>query len=392
MRILLVTPDLDRGGAQIVMSRLAAGLVASHEVFVYSMIKPERGNLLLKNLQRSGVRVSSSGFRGWGEKIVRRLRLLQRIHARQLQNLKRKHRIQIVNSHLAAAERCVCKAFERDSIPLIGTDHGCYRALLAPVSGLGRKEDYAAIFNRSDGLICPSESNLKIAAQHSWKSGFRTWKVYYGYPLPQATGNATQDRNSEPFVFGMIARGIPEKGWLEAVRAFQRVRAAVPRPMILRLVGSGPGIDELRRNSTAEELADVDLVGEVDDVVSLLQSFDVGLLPTWFELESLPNTVIEYLAHGIPVVSTPIGGIPEMLKGKVGTAGLLVPLDVGTGKADVNHLAAAMERLATDEEFRRELSETALQSARKFELQKMIDSYTSVFVEVTRREKADIGK
>lgn len=392
MKILMITPDLDSGGAQLAMTRLAAGLAGSHEVTVYSMTRPSRDNLLRKELRRAGAGVFSGPFRGLVGRVARRLSLLDGIHRRRLQGLRRKRGIQVVNSHQAEAERLACEAFATTDIPLIGTDHGCYRALLKPVSGLGKKEDYVEVFRRSDGLVCLSQSNLEVAARHSWKPGFRTWKIYNGYPLPSAASIARQESNRDPFVFGMIARGIPEKGWAEAVAAFQRVRANVSREVILRLAGTGPGLDKVLREFTFEQLKGVEFLGHVDDVPSLLRGLDAGLLPTWFELESLPNTIVEYLAHGIPVVTSPAGGIPEMLETSSGLAGLLVPMDASTGRVDVNLLAAAMERLATDEDFRRSLAQKGLEAARKFDLARAVSEYAKVFHEVTTRKKAEIGK
>jgi len=61
--------------------------------------------------------------------------------------------------------------------------------------------------------------------------------------------------------------------------------------------------------------------------------------------DGIPNTIIEALATGVPVVSTEISGIPEAVKD--GKSGLLVP------QRDAEALARALERMMTDADLRR---------------------------------------
>lgn len=65
--------------------------------------------------------------------------------------------------------------------------------------------------------------------------------------------------------------------------------------------------------------------------------------------DGLPNVLVEALAHGVPVVSTRVSAIPELVID--GHTGLLVPPD------DPEALAAALERLLADPELRRRLAE-----------------------------------
>src|SRR5213078_2566083 len=53
----------------------------------------------------------------------------------------------------------------------------------------------------------------------------------------------------------------------------------------------------------------------------LLSCCDIGVLTS--RSEGLPNAVLEYLAAGLPVVATAVGGVPEIIENEV--HGLLVP-------------------------------------------------------------------
>ncbi len=68
--------------------------------------------------------------------------------------------------------------------------------------------------------------------------------------------------------------------------------------------------NEIKRNNL-EPI--VDYLGWVDDAgkEELFATHDVVILPTYFE--GLPMSIIEALGHGMPTISTPVGGIPEMI-------------------------------------------------------------------------------
>ncbi len=75
-----------------------------------------------------------------------------------------------------------------------------------------------------------------------------------------------------------------------------------------------------------------------DEVFRLYHEADVFVLPTW--REGFPNVVIEAMAAALPVVSTPVGAIPEAVED--GRSGLLVPV------RDAAALEAALRRLIDD--------------------------------------------
>lgn len=135
------------------------------------------------------------------------------------------------------------------------------------------------------------------------------------------------------FVWGSTGRMQPEKGFDVLVRAFARVRAARPQAFLVA-VGSGGQL------GAYQELArEVGLLpggawfaGFRDDVPALLRAFDAYVLAS--RADGLPTAVLEALTAGLPIVSTRVGGIPEIVR--PGETGVLVPPD------DPEALAAAM--------------------------------------------------
>jgi glycosyltransferase involved in cell wall biosynthesis len=72
--------------------------------------------------------------------------------------------------------------------------------------------------------------------------------------------------------------------------------------------------------------------------------------------EGFPNSVIEALAAGCPVIATPVGGVPEVIVHR--RTGLLVPV------GDAHALAASLEELRRDAGLRERLSEAGLACVR----------------------------
>ena len=97
-----------------------------------------------------------------------------------------------------------------------------------------------------------------------------------------------------------------------------------------------------------------DFLGAVshDDLLARLAAgdWDVAALPSVVtasgELEGIPVSLVEAMAHGLPALATATGAIPELLDDG---AGLLVP------PADPGALADALEQLAGDPDLRTRL-------------------------------------
>ena len=144
-----------------------------------------------------------------------------------------------------------------------------------------------------------------------------------------------------------VGRLVPEKGPDVLVEAVEALHARGV-PLELRVAGGGVLADELERTVRASPAADViDLLGPVgqDDIGACYAWADVFCLPSF--AEGVPVVLMEAMSTGLPVVSTPIAGIPELITD--GESGILV------GPGDVEHLVEALSRLSADPVLREEL-------------------------------------
>ncbi|MGK5055410.1 glycosyltransferase [Janthinobacterium sp. LB2P49] len=108
-----------------------------------------------------------------------------------------------------------------------------------------------------------------------------------------------------------------------AVRAFALVRQSYPTARLV-LAGGGPQRAALARLARSLGVLDsVRFAGPVDNAAmpALYLASDIVLNPSL--ADNMPNSVLEALACGVPVVSTNVGGIPALLQD--GVTALLVP-------------------------------------------------------------------
>lgn len=143
-----------------------------------------------------------------------------------------------------------------------------------------------------------------------------------------------------------------------AIRALALLRARFPEA-VLTIAGSGPEEGALRALVAELGLQDaVHFAGILDraGVAALYQQADLLLNPSL--ADNMPNSVLEAMASGVPVVSTAVGGVPYMLRD--GETGLLVP------PQQPELLAAAATRALAEPGLWQRLSNAALAEVQRY--------------------------
>ncbi len=153
------------------------------------------------------------------------------------------------------------------------------------------------------------------------------------------------------------------------------------------LAGDG-AVAEARGQAQVAGLASrVDIPGwlELRARDALLRNSDILVLPS--RAENLPMVILEAFAYGVPVVSTPVGAIPEVVRD--GHNGLLVE------PGDVVALSGAIRRLIDDRPLRQRMGEAALMDhGRYFDLSDYAETLAGIWRgaiarDVPNREFAD---
>jgi len=176
-------------------------------------------------------------------------------------------------------------------------------------------------------------------------------------------------------IFGFAARIETGKGPFVLADALAQLRQSRD-DVLVRLAGTGPAVQdvkarvrELRLNGSWE------FVGSYDGAVgcsAFMRTLDVFVLPSFAEGTS--KSVIEAMAHGLPIITTTVGGLPDLLSPD---AGILVP------PGDTAALARAMQRLASDPALRERMGQAARERYLKLfapdaVLSMLVDTYARV--------------
>ena len=153
------------------------------------------------------------------------------------------------------------------------------------------------------------------------------------------------------------------------LHAAARLRAEFPDAEFV-IAGDGPLRKELEEKAAQLELGDrVHFLGDRRDVVAILASVDVSVLPS--TSESLSNVIIESMAAGVPVVASRVGGNPELVSDE---RGILV------AEGDDAALSAAIGGLLRDGNLRRTMGENCRRFAMEnFTLERMRKGYENLY-------------
>ena len=118
--------------------------------------------------------------------------------------------------------------------------------------------------------------------------------------------------NPKHFVFGIIATLRSWKGHANLISAFNLLNDS---NLTLVIVGDGPQMENCQKLAQSSPLSNnIKIVGEKSDVVPYLQSFDCFVLPSYAN-EGIPQALLQAMSVGLPIISCPIGGIPEAVEG-----------------------------------------------------------------------------
>lgn len=138
----------------------------------------------------------------------------------------------------------------------------------------------------------------------------------------------------------------------------------------LTILGDGVQRGELEAKIEENHLQEkITLAGLVGDVEKYLASADIYVASSTYE--GLPLTVLEAMASGLPVISTDVGGISEVVKD--GENGILV------SPGDEIGYVNALKNLVFDEEKRMRFACASKTYSQKYDIKQMVDGYEKLY-------------
>ena len=180
------------------------------------------------------------------------------------------------------------------------------------------------------------------------------------------------------------ARLTPQKGIDVLLAAMATVVAEVPEARLLVLGGTQTGYEDyaVRVKQATERLGLEDVVtfaGYVERPFEHWKQASIYVQPSRFEI--LPMAVLEAMAHGLPIIASAVGGIPELVVN--GHTGILVP------PADADQLAAAILTLLADPGLAHRMGHAGRTRAMdKFSLDSMTEQVLQLYRELPKHRQA----
>ncbi len=181
-------------------------------------------------------------------------------------------------------------------------------------------------------------------------------------------------------LLGLVSHLRKDKNFELFLDAAARVHKSYPETHFI-ILGEGPYRPNIERRIEDLELQDtVSLIGAVKDVVPYLAAMDIACLTT--DGESFSNSILEYLAAGLPVVATEVGGNIEALRKN----GFLFPQN------NLEKFIDLLTALIEDKQLRCRVGVGGkAEAASHYGVTKMVSAYEEVFFKCVAADDSQSG-
>lgn len=353
IRVAIVLPYFGPGGAEKMVARLGCGLnTEQFDLEVFCIYGHALGNKMEQDLQDKAIPVHYIGKKiGFSASAV--LKLFQELD---------RFSPDLIHTHLYACVYAAIWPVIREK-PFLHTFH-----TLPEVENtrLIRRLMTKWLIRRKRMIpVAISEGNQRMVADYYHVATDRVPMVHNPVDVRRFSDGKRVDDGV--FRFVTVGRFSKEKNQQMMYRAFATFLA---RGNDARLLMLGKGEEEASLKALAEELVisnRIDYAGYVDNVEDYLKSADVFLLSSHYEAQ--PLCVLEAMASGLPVISTDVGAVADIVKDN----GMLVP------PGDVEAMAKAMEKLYLDEVLRLKMSERASAYAAEYDVSNTVTGYSELY-------------
>ncbi len=377
-RLLVVTESLGVGGTESHLIRLLAPLASrGWNTTVYCIT--ERGQRA-DQLEAAGVTVVATPWPAYPPSRLPRNPARVGVAANHLFWLIRRLRPHIahfylpgpylVGAPLAIASGTPIKIMSRRSL----SNYRQRRPLLARIE--------PNLHRHMDAVIGNSRAVVDELAAEGVSSG-KLKLIYNGTETSKAFPERSEARRMlglDPgaLVGIIVANLISYKGHKDLIEGLARIAGSLPAGWRLLCAGRDQGLqaklETLARTRGIE--ANVQFLGERNDVPTLLAAADYGVLSSWEE--GFSNVILEAMAAGLPMVVTDVGGNPEAVMNE--ETGLIAPA------RNPDALGQAVLRRARDPELRQRLGAAGrLRVQQEFALDRCVDSHISLYEELLAR-------
>jgi glycosyltransferase involved in cell wall biosynthesis len=253
----------------------------------------------------------------------------------------------IVHAHSGRAQNIAFRKTLGSSVKRVVTRHVAFRPTIPWLHRL--KYQWTC-----DGIIAVSGA-VRRGLIDSGVPATKIEVIHTGIAIPEFL---ERDPSRADFVIGHMGAFTEEKGQDVAIAAAGLLQHSLPRAKVV-LAGDGPLLAELRRRAPEN----VAFPGFVSDHTAFFAGLDLFIMPSRSDAWGL--AALEAMAHGVPVIASDVGGLPEIVE--EGNGGWLVPA------GDSTTLARAIAVAASHPDRLRAQGIKARERARLFSVDRMVE-------------------
>lgn len=351
-KVAIVLPYFSSGGAQMMVSRLVSRLDLSEtEAEVICVYGEPQNNRMEKAISDHGIPIRYIGKKkGFSIGAILRLnRELSRFDP------------DVVHSHLSAGVYCAAWIMSHH-VTLLHTVHNIPDKELLKIKQLVMK------------MLYRRKAAVPVAISHEIRSlvkahyGIDTVELIYN-PVDIGQFSRAAKKQHSNFVAVNAGRLSPQKNHQLLIKAFIRHHKKYGEDE-LYILGDGPcrpELEKLIRENGAENY--INLEGNVDNVAGYFAGADVFVLSS--EYEGLPLVVLEAMAASLPVISTDVGGVRDIVSDFEN--GIL------TESGSEEELIKALRILRQDREKARAMGERSFALVQKYDTSVIAKEYSELY-------------
>ncbi len=378
MKIVIAIWSLRMGGAEMFSKHLAKELIKrGHDVYLFPLLEPYDLSLL-SDIRKENIPILipfKTVFFSW---LVWKLhalclrlfsfRLRDYLTKRYFLKQIKKKKIQIVISNSSLTDEFMAKSLYK--IPFVSIEHGQYA-----ISAFDHEIVNRDTLVKAARVVCVSKWCARVLME---TLNLDSTVIYNGHLKNEAIVEMPETLERKTFTFSMIARGISQKGWDVAIKAFLKVVETKDAQLVL--VGAGEFLSDLEKRFDHPAIL---FRGQINSIEQVVRDTDVGLFPSR-KYEAFGLSILDFFSQGKPVLASNLGGIPEVVEDDLGAGGLLIQMK-NNEEPDVDHLVKLMTEIMDNKSMRNSLSNNAIRIAGRFDFQKTVSEYEQICLSVIQK-------
>ena len=362
------------GGSGIVATELGKALAEKgHEIHFITYSKPVRMDWFTKNMYYHEVSVSDYPLFEYAPYELLLSSKLVDVAINQKLDILHVH-YAIPHASAAFSAQQILKTRNID-LPFITTLHGTDITLLGKDKSFQPVIEFA--INQSDAVTAVSESLKEDTYQFfDIKKNIKVIPNFIDpglYRFAEDIELRAQFAEKDEVIITHISNFRKVKRVDDVIRIFEGVQQQLSAKLLM--VGDGPELHQVKNLARELGISDkVFFLGKSKRIEQITSISDVFLLPS--ETESFGLVALEAMASGVAVVSSNVGGLPEV--NKDGVTGFLN--EVG----DIEGMITSVLTILKDKDTLARFKTNALKHSQNFELNKIVPVYENLYISLVK--------